>query len=198
MVFGLYSWTERELRDTHQADLLARLPGFTEYDQVVAKSDIVAHNLVTSGLDRLDCDTRKVPVLWRGRLYAEDGSITPSSKIPTICLAASRAFDNTMDQRLTTAIRRKQNPFTSFVAEGTFRPVNAEDILTGPVSRDRWNLACKIVVIGDYSDRSHDSVLGPMPGYVLQANYIESLLDDRYFFGLGRLWTPIGTFVCLL
>jgi len=37
-----------------------------------------------------------------------------------------------------------------------------------------------IVIIGEYSrEMFFDTELGPLPGVVLQANYIESLLDDR-------------------
>ncbi len=204
VVFGLYSWTEGELRDSRDSrliDLLSRLKahGFSEHDQVVAPSDIKEHgSLVTSGLDRLDCDTRKIPVVWRSRLYTQDGSIANSSAVPTISLAAARAYDDTIDQQLAAAFRRRQNPFTSFAVEEKFRPVMARDILAGPVPRNKWNLASKIVVVGDYSGDIHESALGPVPGYVLQANYVESLLDDRYFFGLGPLWTPVVTFVCLL
>jgi CHASE2 domain len=172
VIFGLYSWTERELRESHRPDLLNLLSrlkanGFSEHDQVVAPSDIIVRELlVTSGLDRLDCDTRRIPVLWRGRLYAEDGSIMSSTAVPTISLAAARAYDDTVDEQLTTAFKRKQNPFTSFVAEEKFRPVMAADILAGPVPRNTWNLASKIVVVGDYSDEIHESVIGRVPGYV--------------------------------
>jgi hypothetical protein len=47
----------------------------------------------------------------------------------------------------------------------------------------------KIVVVG-WADPGdvHQSVVGKVPGYLLQANYIEALLDDRYF-GSVRCWT---------
>src|SRR5205823_12658438 len=35
-----------------------------------------------------------------------------------------------------------------------------------------------------------DSVVGAVPGYILQANYIESLLDDRYFLPI-KLWLQV-------
>jgi CHASE2 domain-containing sensor protein len=39
----------------------------------------------------------------------------------------------------------------------------------------------RVVIIGeDVTDADrHDTVVGGLPGYMLQANYIESLLDDR-------------------
>jgi CHASE2 domain-containing sensor protein len=32
----------------------------------------------------------------------------------------------------------------------------------------------------------HSSVLGPVPGFLLQANYVEALLDDRYLEPVSR------------
>jgi CHASE2 domain-containing sensor protein len=52
--------------------------------------------------------------------------------------------------------------------------------------------------VGDSRGDKHESVLGRVPGVVLQANYIESLLDDRYFFGLGPIGGPVATAVCLI
>jgi CHASE2 domain-containing sensor protein len=41
----------------------------------------------------------------------------------------------------------------------------------------------KIVLIAENSDREdqYNTVIGLVPGYLLHANYIEALLDDRYF-----------------
>ncbi|MGA7926678.1 MAG: CHASE2 domain-containing protein, partial [Candidatus Sulfotelmatobacter sp.] len=52
-----------------------------------------------------------------------------------------------------------------------------------PCNRDLGReIRGNIVLIGERTDRDqHNTVNGKMPGYELQANYIEALLDDRYF-----------------
>jgi hypothetical protein len=57
----------------------------------------------------------------------------------------------------------------------------------------------KVTVIGelDYSDY-HSTVVGNTPGYVLQANYVESLLDDRLILPVPEwvdLLTGLGIFL---
>jgi len=55
----------------------------------------------------------------------------------------------------------------------------------------------RIVVLGDAQQDPHDTVVGHVPGVVLQANYIESLLDERYFKGLGFVSGTIAALVCI-
>ena len=45
----------------------------------------------------------------------------------------------------------------------------------------RAQIQGRVVVVGeDFSDIDrHETVVGDIPGYILQANYVESLLDDR-------------------
>jgi hypothetical protein len=198
IVFGLYSWTEQELRDSGQTMLLEKMHshGFSERDQLLAQSDITPHGpLVHLGLDRLDCDTRKIPVLWAGCLFSDSGA--NNMTVPTISLSAARVYDRNVDTQLGNTYRKRQNPFTSFVSEDNFRPIKAEDILGGSVLPIDSGLASKIVVVGEQNIDIHDSVIGHVPGFVLQANYIESLIDDRYFFSLGRITAPLATFALL-
>ncbi len=198
VVFGSYSWTEQELQDEGQTVLFNRLKGqLSKQDQVIAESDVQPHgSLAVLGLDRLDCDTRRVPVMWHGRLYDTAGKNVGS--YPTISFASAQAYDDAVALRVANIVSNKQNPFTSFMPEDDFRPIRSSVILTGPVPPDKWNLASKILVVGEEGKDNHESVLGRVPGVVLQANYIEALLDDRYFLGLGKVWTPIVTFCCLL
>jgi hypothetical protein len=44
-------------------------------------------------------------------------------------------------------------------------------------------LICRInfAIVNRLADDGHPSVLGRVPGFILQANYIEALLDQRYF-----------------
>jgi hypothetical protein len=202
IIVGRYTWTEQELRDNNLTALLDHLKahGFSEYDQVIASTDVNPHSKVVSlGLLRLDCDTRKIPLLWRGRLYSEsDLALVNPSTVPTISLLAARAYDDAIDLQLTSAFAKHQNPFTSFVRQPAFSPVKASEILADPIPSNKFNLSSKIVVVGEETGDIHESVLGRVPGAVLQANYIESLLDDRYFFSLGSVGVPLTTFFCLL
>lgn len=100
-------------------------------------------------------------------------------------------------------------PFTSFLIEeeiGSFEPLKlvcAEPSKSWqhcPPAEPEPKLRNRIVVVGqDFSYDFHDSAIGRVPGVVLQANYIESLLDDRYLhpvpwwaqLGLSILWIAV-------
>ncbi len=72
----------------------------------------------------------------------------------------------------------------SQVLPATFRAgqdkgVNGSEILAPELRK----LSGKIVLIGEINNDMdvHASVVGKLPGMYMQANYIEALLDDRYF-----------------
>jgi CHASE2 domain-containing sensor protein len=75
--------------------------------------------------------------------------------------------------------------------------VDARTILNS-ADVDQWNLRKKIVVIGDAVSDKRNNVVGHVPGVILQANFIEALLDTRYLKGLGPRWTFVTSFTCLL
>jgi hypothetical protein len=95
-----------------------------------------------------------------------------------------------------------RHPYSSFTARKDLPTASAASIycLDPPeqsvidcsrVSPARdFDLTGRIAVIGDASGDTHESVLGEVPGVVLHANYIEALLDDRYYIPLGQ-WTSI-------
>jgi len=92
-------------------------------------------------------------------------------------------------------VAKHVHPFTSFLRESEIltysaiqlvcdpsilQPSRWEDCTAGAVGNDAFRN--HIVVIGNrIADDFHPSVIGTVPGVVLQANYIESLLDGRYF-----------------
>jgi CHASE2 domain-containing sensor protein len=116
-----------------------------------------------------------------------------SSRVPTIAFAAARLYDSTIENQA--LLKGTENPFTSFISEGLFHPIESSEVLSG--SFDVRQLQRKIVLIGDGMKDMHESVVGRVPGVVLQANYIESLLDERYFTGQGPLAGTVAALICI-
>lgn len=98
-----------------------------------------------------------------------------------------------------------RHPYISFLTEQQITSYPAGQVLCGPLytsaaagsdtapcapkSYAQKLLERKIVVIGEGNGSdNHDSVIGNVPDYVLHANYIEALLDER-------LLTPAPRFV---
>lgn len=98
--------------------------------------------------------------------------------------------------------KQNTNPYTSFLDEQQFVIRSAMDFVCGESDdRKQWQdcrhgkvdlggLKFPIVVIGriDPSTDTHQSVVGNVPGIILQANYIESLVDGRVFKPLEIGW----------
>jgi hypothetical protein len=148
-------------------------------------------SLFFEGITNLDPDTRRLPLElgW-----------------PSIALSAAYAHDpNFVNSRprLQTLIDG-QPPFLSFLSKfgqhpslgvlcsrgsiqdtESWRSCVKEDPTPNEltqIARELSFLRSKIVVVGEVSDEDmHGSVLGRIPGFELQANFIEALLDDRYF-----------------
>ncbi len=198
VVFGVASSTMQEVEDKHPTDLQPlKEAGFTSHDQAIWASDVLADGSTTiMGLYRLDCDTRRIPTDWPVYEKRNGHWERISKPMPTIGFAAAVLYDPTLANR--PEFRGEENPLTSFIPEKHFLPVAAREILSEHANSADWLFQRKIVVVGDAVSDRHDSVVGRVPGVVLQANYIESLLDDRYFTGLGPRDATIATFGCLL
>jgi CHASE2 domain-containing sensor protein len=154
------------------------------------------------GVVNVDPDTRKVPLRWE--VYENKEQAEKSTGAPewheTLPLLASLAYPDRLVQKnrpLSSLIERNENPFTSLLKEDDFEPILAGQILDSGVPARRAEacpseplpevlqkqIAGRVVVIGeiDHQNDDHFTVLGKMSGLLLQANYIESLLDDRVF-----------------
>ena len=150
---------------------------------------------VTESVINIHPDLRRV-VLWWPNVQPVSGS---RNAPPTLALAASLAASPSFLQngRLAGWTPDAPVPYVSFVRRGQFDDYNiaARDLVCSAPGNPGWR-ACadaelsskvrsladgRIIIIGE--DRpgydSFDTVVGKMPGYILQANYIESLLDDR-------------------
>jgi len=164
---------------------------------------------VNEGIVNVDSDPRRAS-LWFPDVQPVAYSNPPS---PSLTLAAALA--NKPDLKVSNWPSTSPSPYVSFLESGQFDSVTlqASDLVCGPP--DGWR-ACreneipryvraltrgKVVVIGeDYPgfDR-HSTVVGDVAGYVLQANYIESILDDRLIRPVPELlnWAAgLMIFVC--
>jgi CHASE2 domain-containing sensor protein len=153
------------------------------------------------GVVNIDLDTRKLPLEWAlfaGEEQAKKGQ--DREWYDTLALRAARAYDDKLmdhHKRLAPFIKRREHPYISFLNMGDFEPVPAGQILRGEstggasdgslpdpkLSGQLRRMRGKIVVVGEinWDLDAHRTVVGKMPGVYAQANYIEALLDDRYF-----------------
>jgi CHASE2 domain-containing sensor protein len=153
------------------------------------------------GFINLHEDTRRLSLRWR----VPDDKGNPLD-LPTIAVAAARAhrYDLLDEPRVRMAYDNGRYPYASFLSEhqfGNYR-ISALALLCGPhATRDvEWTsctgdrallqrLHARIVLIGDNTpdQDQHPTVLGSLPGVLLQANYVEALLDERVFEAVPRL-----------
>jgi hypothetical protein len=161
------------------------------------------------GIDNTNPDTRRVPLIW----YCQrlNGGPDEVDAYPGLALAASRAVDLDLEKsnkRLAGFVESGTHPYTSFVRPEQWdgywltagqvvcgRPIAAyadwQSCGATPINDAvRRRLHGRVVVIGEVSpyEDQHAAVIGNVPGYLLQANFIESILDDR-------LYSPMSEFV---
>lgn len=162
---------------------------------------------VTYGLKTLNADERKIPLHWPvissrdfDRQSASELAHHKAERKDTLTVAVVRQYD---PGALTgDAIQwfedRNTHPFTSFLEESKIPTYSPIDLICGKNQARNidWRKAClepnprydglkqlrnRVVIVGQNSSQDiHHTVIGRIPGVVLQANYIESLLDDRY------------------
>jgi hypothetical protein len=146
------------------------------------------------GLIELNADRRKVPVRWGVRA-------TPGAPLmfrDSLSFAVAKMYRRNFPdegKRLEALAAAGYHPFTSLLRENDFSTVSVERINE---ETSVAKLKGRIVIMGfgdDLNDR-WATYVGRLPGYVLQANYIESLLDARAYrpvslanqFLVGALW----------
>jgi hypothetical protein len=164
---------------------------------------------LTYGMSKIDCDTRRVPLFWW--VYPDEEAVLNKSTAPephtepSFSFETARTYDSDLQNVLDNFISNNRHPFISFIREDGFRPIDLRLLFDCERTDDlREMLLGKIVLVGERSDKDdlHDTVIGPVPGYLLHANYIEALLDDRYFIPtspyLELLFDILGIFLIVV
>ena len=162
----------------------------------------------------IDRDTRKLPLKWQ--VFRSKDDLDHDRAMvwrETLALTAAQAYEKGKFEaehpHLAKLLDPVRDPYISFFDMDQFKPFQflAGFVLCGrDVKPGEDATACagspselaalsgKIVVIGEIS-RDQDvqtTVVGRIPGVYLQANFIEALLDDRYYEGFPALNYVIG------
>lgn len=167
----------------------------------------------TYGLTMLAADTRRIPIEWTIATPGSDlAHITERHVQDGLAFAAAAAHNRSLrsNPTLNQFMRRGQFPMTSFIPEDKFPQQTGLDLLCENLKSANWE-SCDpkhdpasifkghiaVIGFGDNPAKTdmHDSVLGLVPGVILQANYIESLLDGRYF---TQAWWPVQVLLSFL
>ena len=171
-------------------------PGGINAALIAAMSEVIVN---------IDRDTRKLPLEWQVyRSKADMDRDTGQVWRETLALTAAKAYEKgNLEARhpyLAKLLHSVRNPYISFLDLDQFKPYRylagfvlcgrevkpGEDATACPGAPSELSaLSGKIVVIGEIS-RDQDvktTVVGQIPGVYLQANFIEALLDDRYYEG---------------
>lgn len=162
---------------------------------------------ITEALIRRDSNTRRIPLSWPVYDdFPEVGSGVQPKRQDTLSVAAVRAFDphhsvlkriDALDRDGSPKVSADPHPYTSFVKENEIPIGRAIDVICSSSLDEAWKTIClgtrgfgftpdslkdKIVVIGIVGlGDVHPTVLGKVPGVILQANYIQSLLNNRVY-----------------
>jgi CHASE2 domain len=211
VILALGSLNKSEIRTYWPAEFseaMAKKPplGFAE---LVSKPILHPPSPVIEGVAELEADTRKIPLSWRiYDSFAGIGEPTHVVRKDTVAIAAVRAFTPTPIEALRrvgalTHDDRPQPsiepfPYTNFVKEDQLSISRSIDVICSAQPSEVWSKICaeqartsidqklfsgKVVVIGfaGLEEDIHPSVMGRVSGMVLQANYIESLLEGRVY-----------------
>src|ERR1019366_5923295 len=213
IVIGQWSDTEQELEDRREKDLLRLLKEAgirMKANEMVLSSNLVAADgsSVKYGLLRMDCDNRRIPLFWSG-YERKEASFVKRERVPSLALTAALVNDPETATQLAELWSKNKHPFTSFLPESAFKPISSASLICGSIGDNFRNcpaqdnrelgLRGKVLIVGHLVGDDHENVLGKkIPGVVLQANYLESLLDDRYFRSLNFVVEIALTIVCFV
>jgi hypothetical protein len=156
---------------------------------------------VLQGLMRLNGDTLQIPIRWP----IFDSVKLQEDQADTLSLVAAQAADPGVETRgmLPRLLSSGVHPYTTFIDLPTVNAMTAicsaeaqpVDIHGNPIdcekngwrrpphdlTIDHQSLLGKVVVVGDLSDDDMQHFPGgDKPGFYLHANYVESLLDQRF------------------
>jgi CHASE2 domain len=163
-------------------------------------------NSLSEGTVELNSDNRKIPLSWPVYdNFQSVGKLGQPKRLDSLAVAAVRAFDhNNKTLKRIGALRpdgspepsAELHPYTSFLPIEALPTYRALDVVCSNPIGTFWKDNCpslgtnsigpldeKIVLVGlaGVGGDVHQSAIGNVPGVVLQANYVESLLDGRVF-----------------
>ena len=162
----------------------------------------------------IDPDPRKLPLEWE--VYPNKEQMQQKQGLAwhdTLSLAGAKAFEKgkllERHPRLAALlVPPPRHPYISFLDPDQFQQFRyfvgyilcgrevkpGEDAtLCPPAPQILAALSGKVVLIGDISSLDqHLSVVGQIPGIYMQANFIEALLDDRYYEAFPTLSYILG------
>ena len=155
------------------------------------------------GIIRIAADSRQLPLQWSVYPDADDIGKRALVERDTLALAVAKLYDRDFLQkskRLQQLIATGEQPFIGFLETEKFKDSHfyASHVMCGIADSKlaNWRLCAeghaspsglknRIVLIGENDPErdEHDSIVDDnrVPGFYLQANYIEALLDDRYY-----------------
>jgi len=205
IIVALDAYDEVELRRA-QPGVLAELvkKGFKSSELILKPALALEEGKPSAGigygLAALNYDTRKIPLSWPTyNSFKEVGRERPRM-LATLAVAAAAKYDPDFSARgpFGELGTKGRHPFTNFLTEEQMRPYSAIDLMCNQEHEKQFNwrlcqadegnknyldaLRSRIVIIGEVAPDQdfHETAVGELPGVVLQANYVESLLDDRY------------------
>jgi CHASE2 domain-containing sensor protein len=124
---------------------------------------------------------------------------------PTFAYQTARIYDFHLESVLRQFASQNRAAFVSFIPENDFDHIAPSTLSeNAPTNELQSRLRGKIALIAQRSnsDVFEDTPLGETYGYVLHANYIEALLDDRYFRPINAwvelMLTILGILIILL
>lgn len=210
MVIAQTAESLESLKANHKDDFAKQLQanGFTDNDLLLGENMFTSAKSLHYGLAFPDCDNRRIPLAWP--VYDLNKTAQKGLKpamFRTLPFQAAIIADTQVEKLVSYYTKNQVDAFTSFLQEEAFQPVNARRLCDphgiwsncSLLSEWKQTFRGKIVVIGEFSNQDvHDSVLGKTYGSVLLSNYIESLMDDRYFRSLAAPVEVLLTVLCLV
>lgn len=209
VVVGRSTLNQEELKE-EDPEAWKRLPrGALGGGRFIALSDLFDGKKydgkeVQSGLMRLNCDVRKIPLSWPvyPRLEAAvSGAGTDSQEaLSLVAIRASNHAEALETSTLSRLYRNNSHPFATLISEDKLVPVHAIDLLCGyppeegksyetctpgdAVKEKLQKLHGKIVLISDFSNTKdqYETPVGSLHGVYLHASYIESLLHGEGYY----------------
>lgn len=214
IILARSSDTYQELRANNDPHLSAwEKLGYGPDDQALSETDITVDGKHSQlALARLACNNWQIPL--RMMVHAPLDHPGPSSQ-PTpmdpLALAVASKHDPRIIPLIDTHVAHHDSLVGALMAPKEFITFSGSQILCGLHASHYDETSCNnapvpdidlrgtIVLIGQYNSKdTHDTVIGEMPGFVLQANYIESLLDDRYYRTMGTWPEILLAILCLM